>query len=604
MTDGRADPDRADPSGDPPPAPGGGHAASNRELHQLARRFRTLGLLDRAAPLLGALGWDGTIGAGLVGTVGAHQTGFSNRERRRFGIHYTPEPVARGLAALALTDPAPDARVGDPACGNGVFLLAAAERLRLAGGRVEDIIGERLFGADRDPTAVGLARLHLASWAARHTGRMLLVPPDHLQCVDGLGRGPEPGWPARPGRLEVILGNPPFGSQLRGETVRSRAERQDLQARLGVGPLGHADTAALFLVHAVASVRPGGTVCLVLPASVAAASSTRRIRRAVTERAGITAVWVGDDDVGFDASVNVWAPVLRVGSRPPERIPRYGGARVVRAGTVLPGADPTSWAPLVGDAPVGRPRAPRVRSTRPLATVASVVAGFRQHFYGLEPHVRDDPEGRTDWPRLVTTGAIDPLHHRGDEPVRFAGRRWARPVVDLASLTDDDPSLARWVEALLVPKVLVASQGRVVEAVVDDTGTMVPSTPTIAVVPRPAAGVDPWHIAALLCAPETSAALHREAGGTGLGAGTCRVSARFLGSLPLPADAEAWDRAASAARRATAASRARDGARWHEELEAVAAAFSDRAQPGRADPVARWWSRRRPEWRGARTLKR
>lgn len=153
-----------------------------------------------------------------------------------------------------------------------------------------------------------------------------------------------------------------------------------------------------------------------------------------------------------------------------------------------------------------------------------------------------------------------------------------------------------------MPKVLVASQGRVIEALVDAEGIMVPSTPVIAIVPHH--GVTPtiWHVAAMLTAPDASIGLHREAGGTGLGRGGCRVTARFLASLPLPGDDASWDLAADAAHRATAASLRGDGLAWTSELEQIAGAWAAAVDPGVDDDVDEWWRERRPRWRGARTL--
>ena len=147
------------------------------------------------------------------------------------------------------------------------------------------------------------------------------------------------------------------------------------------------------------------------------------------------------------------------------------------------------------------------------------------------------PRRRAEHPRLVTTGAIDPLRLRwGDTSIRFGGADRRRPVVALAAPASSDPGLASWVGARLVPKVLVASQGRVVEAVLDEVGHLVPSTPVVSVEPRPGVDVTPAHLAALLSSPVASAWVHRQAAGSGLGAGRCRVSARLLTGLPLPAD--------------------------------------------------------------------
>ncbi|MEO0495553.1 MAG: hypothetical protein AAF081_19265, partial [Actinomycetota bacterium] len=126
---------------------------------------------------------------------------------------------------------------------------------------------------------------------------------------------------------------------------------------------------------------------------------------------------------------------------------------------------------------------------------------------------------------------------------RFAKRSFDAPSVLIDRV---DPSIAGWVRDRLVPKVLVASQTRVLEAIVDAEGRRVPCTPVVSVEPTGSASV--WHLAALLTSPVASAWLLADAAGTALSADAVRVSASTLAALPLPADDRAWDTAAEAAR--------------------------------------------------------
>src|SRR6185436_15483438 len=113
--------------------------------------------------------------------------------------------------------------------------------------------------------------------------------------------------------------------------------------------------------------------------------------------------------------------------------------------------------------------------------------------------------------RLVTSGGVDLVHDLWSRrPTKFAGNRFTRPVVDLARLRRDDPVLAQWGERLLVPKLLVATQTRAVELLVDERGDMWPSVPVVAVV---APVDDLWLLAAALASPPVSAnSLRRHAG--------------------------------------------------------------------------------------------
>jgi hypothetical protein len=84
-----------------------------------------------------------------------------------------------------------------------------------------------------------------------------------------------------------------------------------------------------------------------------------------------------------------------------------------------------------------------------------------------------------------------------------------------------------------VPKVLVANQTRVVEAVVDDAGGWLPGVPALTARPEP--GIDPWHVAAVLTSPVASAWAWHRAAGTGLAARSVRLGPRWLAELPWPA---------------------------------------------------------------------
>lgn len=621
-------------------------------IAQAAAGFAALGVLDDATPLLDELGWDGRIAPGdePATLASAYERELASSVRHTRGVHYTPAPVAGKLASLALASSglaslgleslglassglassglassglasshtdrsAAPLRVGDPACGAGAFLVATAEALQARGAPVGRIVSEQLFGADVDATAVALTRLEIARWSAQVTGRVHVVPEAHLVVGDSLVDPDAGSWIGRGGEMDVVVGNPPFGSQLRGGTVRDRARQERLARELGIGALGYADTAALFLLRAIDLVRTGGRVALILPSSLAATRGSEAIRRAVGRRTSVTDVWVGGVDVGFDAAVSVWAPVFAK-TEPaagPVPIRRFHGSDVRPLDTVQTTLDASSWAPLLAPEPRSGPRSLGPSAVRgpsgTIASVAAVTAGFRRHFYGLVPHVRDDRSGSEQAPVLVTTGVIDPMHHRVDAPVRFAGRDFDRPVIDVAALAADEPAIAAWVRSLLVPKVLIASQGRVLEAIVDSRGTLIPSTPVIAVVPTGAAGLTVWHLAAAVSSPLASLHLRDVAAGTGLDGRGSRVTARFVRELALPADRDGWDAAADAARRATRASSIADRATWADELDRLGAALLGLSAtvdtPQREEREAfTWWIGERPRWRGARLLSR
>lgn len=478
--------------------------------------------------------------------------------RRRLGAHHTPPPLARRLAALALDGLAPDAVVADPACGGGAFLVGAAEALVAAGGERRRIVERQLCGADVDPLAVATTRAALALWAGDATGAAGVV------VADGLG-----SW-RPPGSVDAVVGNPPFASPLTtpdgahpgGEARAGRRGRAGRghhhPERRGSGP--YTDLAGRFLLAALDLVRPGGTVLLVQPESVLAARDAAPVRAAVAA-AGLAGIWFAGGHV-FDADVDTCAVLVRSGSRPRRTVRRWEGPDARPAGsTTVDGAAPT-WAHLRPGAPAPRP-APGAGTVGDLAEAR---AGFRDEFYAIAAATT---EGGAQ--AVVTSGLVDPGRVRwGERPARIGGRRFERPGVDPHDL---DGRVAAWVRARLAPKVLVATQTRVLEAAADPWGRFVPLTPVLSVHPHDPADV--WRIAAALTAPAATAwALHHY-GGTALHREAVKLSARQVLDVPLPGDLGAWEAAADA----LAAG----------DVDTCAGALAH----GEADLLA-WWRARRP----------
>lgn len=483
----------------------------------------------------------GDLAAVLEAATDAH-------ERRSSGLHVTPRWVADHLVARALeavgTGRAP-ASVCDPACGGGAFLVAAARALYDRGVPRAEVVRERLWGADIDPVGLAAAEAALALWSGGE------VPaPGRLVVGDPLHRGATL-WPDSPADgFDLVVGNPPFQTQLGRATARPPAVRRRLRERFGPALRAYTDTAWLFLLLGCQLARPGGRVVLVQPDSLVAARDATAVRDAVDDAADLLDLWVDDRQV-FAASVRVCAPILQVrrlaaaGGGQDRSAPGAGGAaqRPARAHR------PSRWRDLLAGA-TGVPAVELAASADRLGDRAALAAGFRDEYYGLAELVCEaGPDGPgPGQAALVTAGVVDwGSASWGQRPVRFAKRSWAAPVVDLARLEADGTAAARrWVERTRGPKLVVATQTRVVEVAVDESGDWVPSVPAIAVVPR--CPSDLWPLAAALAAPAATAWLLRRAPGAALSRGALKIAAGDLADLPLPGHAAAWEAATSAFR--------------------------------------------------------
>ncbi|MEM9514950.1 MAG: N-6 DNA methylase [Actinomycetota bacterium] len=407
--------------------------------------------------------------------------------RRALGAWYTPHELVDELVAATLDTGWLAGRRGpitvlDPACGDGRFLLAAGAWLDAMGVTAE------FHGVDIDPQAVALARTSL--------------PTATIVEADALTR------PWAGVTFDVVLGNPPFLSPLVADSGVAPGRRETVG-----GP--YADAAADFLLASVEAVTPdGGRVGLVLPQSLLAARDAAPVRARVDALATIR--WSRTtDEHDFGASVSTCIVLA-------ER-PGSGDVDATRA----------SWGQIAADGR-GVPPMPALDADGVLGDRVRATVGFRDEFYSLAAAAGDDVDG----PPLVTSGMIDPARcWWGAHPARVAKRSLAQPRVDLQAL---EPRMQRWVAERAVPKVLVANQTAVIEAVADPHGEFVPAVPVIAVLPdhagerAPVLDVGVWDVAAVLTSPIAAQWAWQQHGGTGMSARVVRLSPTLIESMPWP----------------------------------------------------------------------
>ncbi|MEZ5181430.1 MAG: hypothetical protein R2702_06100 [Acidimicrobiales bacterium] len=280
-------------------------------------------------------------------------------------------------------------------------------------------------------------------------------------------------------------------------------------------------------------------MALVEPVSALTARDAGGVRAAVVQRAQLHDLWVVGDG-GFDAAVEVCVPVLvRPAAGGPARTRLHRGLGRAAAGEASHPAGSASWSALLA----GLEGVPRraLRTAGVLGDLAGATADFRDQYYGLAPHVVDRAEADdATHPPLVTVGLVDPARcWWGERPTRLHKVRVEHPRVDRVALPD---ALRSWADARLVPKVLLATQTRAPEAVVDAAGRLLPSVPLISVVPHEPD--DLWRIAVVLTCPAVALVAVERHLGSGRNARALRLRAAEVLELPLPADRGAWGDAA------------------------------------------------------------
>ncbi len=191
---------------------------------------------------------------------------LERRQRKSLGAFYSPRLLVEPMVAWAVTRP--DQRVLDPSCGDGIFLESAARRLRELGAGRERITS-LLHAIDLNPEAVRITSDRL--------GSQLGVSLDNIR-VDSFFALTPPG--ALFGGLEAVdavIGNPPY-IRYQEFADQASAARSLMGGLRGVRLNRLASSWAHFVAHAVAFLRPGGRLALILPAELIHATYAAPLR--------------------------------------------------------------------------------------------------------------------------------------------------------------------------------------------------------------------------------------------------------------------------------------------------------------------------------------
>lgn len=139
------------------------------------------------------------------------------------GIVFTPRFIAEYIVKEAFAKVSAsisDARIIDPGCGCGIFLVAAAEFiLRNSTKQIDAIIENNIFGIDIIPDNVRRCKLIMKLLSAKYGGNYETITP-HIICEDSLNVK----WNDSFGvdSFDFIIGNPPYVNphDMNKETVK------------------------------------------------------------------------------------------------------------------------------------------------------------------------------------------------------------------------------------------------------------------------------------------------------------------------------------------------------------------------------------------------
>lgn len=191
--------------------------------------------------------------------------------RKARGAYFTPPVLAEFLTQWAIAQN-PNARLLDPSCGEGVFLLAAArELIRL--GTTPEQLEERLCGVEIHPESLERTTALLQAEALDAQ----LIASDILKVVP-----PTQLFSHHP-RYDAVVGNPPY-VRYQQQSDAGRKAAAEAALREGVRLSGLSSTWAPILVHAAAFLAPEGRLAMVLPAELLTVGYAEPVRRWLKNR--------------------------------------------------------------------------------------------------------------------------------------------------------------------------------------------------------------------------------------------------------------------------------------------------------------------------------
>ncbi|MGH9149631.1 MAG: hypothetical protein ACRD0F_04755 [Acidimicrobiales bacterium] len=235
-----------------------------------------------------------------------------------------------------------------------------------------------------------------------------------------------------------------------------------------------------------------------------------------------------------------------------------------------------------------------LRSEGVVRDLASATADFRDQYYGLRGCVIEAAEADdAGFPPLITSGLLDPaVALWGSRPTKFDKVTYRFPRVDVARL---EPRLQEWARSRLRPKLMLATQTKVLEVFVDARGRFVPSVPVITVTADDIS--DLCRLGALLSSPPVTLVAACRHLGAAMSSEALKLSASDVLGLPLPTDRHAWELAAGHFENA---SQATDAEARSAELTASAHLMCEAFGLPEDPELMAWWSDRMPSLRPAR----
>lgn len=479
--------------------------------------------------------------------------------QKELGAYYTPYNLAFKIVSETIFEVG---SICDPACGDGVFLEAAANVLDIISGKPPESILNYISGVDIDRDAAESARKRMINWYKKKTNESICpksiidLIENNIVHADAFNLD-KADWPNVTEILEdnktrygykYVIGNPPFLSQLSTKTANPELKKK-LNERFGISGT-YTDISTYFYFLGLSLLDKGldhTAINMIQPVSTLSSEGAKDLRERLLE--GEVFIGYSEEDY-FDAKVKICNIRLRNNNANPERSIEIGFIEdeescfidYEKFREIHKYSNSNSFSPLVAllhKYPIDI--LSKINVSGLLGEHVTTTAGFRDEYYEIVENIE---EKKMDWkPNLnipkgkggpvISTGMIEPnLSRYGEKEFRIGGKKYKNPIY----VGDPSPKLQNYFDSIEDAMFIVATQTKVIEAM--QLGYLfIPLTPIISVTLKDAPGFSDFyyhHILAVLLSPVASFYAYTMFGGGGMGGNSMKLSAKNILTIPMP----------------------------------------------------------------------
>lgn len=175
--------------------------------------------------------------------------------RKGLGIYTTPDSVVKAI--IEAVEPPTNAKVLDPACGSGTFLI---ETLKFWNKTATEDTKLQVWGADKNPRMMLLSELNLCNTEQVNFNRKL------ADSLFSLAKKHSDTDDFSPNSFDYVFTNPPFGVYLDNK-LNDLSLYETCKSTTGE-PVTRQQSELVFIEQSLRLLKPGGTLGIVLPKSV------------------------------------------------------------------------------------------------------------------------------------------------------------------------------------------------------------------------------------------------------------------------------------------------------------------------------------------------